>query len=181
MKRLSIIALFLLLALLALSACAAGSPTPVCPEPTDQTKLLSDDVHGYCLLYPASHDVFEPSSDETVLAMGSLLNVEQPRAYIKVAAAAGRTATQVADEVVADVLAALPGFEVQRSISTLDGEQAVILDNLPGQDINRRLLTVHGGRLYDLTFAPLGDAPAAAQTEALYASTVNSFRFLNGK
>lgn len=180
MKRLSIIALFLLPALLALAACAASSSTPVCPEPTETSKLLNNDEHGYCLLYPASYDVFEPAQ-ETILAVGSMLNMEQPRAHIMVGAASGRSAAQVADEVLADVLATLPGFEVQRSTIKLDGEEAVVLDSLPGQDINRRLFAVHGDQMYDLMFAPLGDAPTAAQTEALYTSIVNSFRFLNGK
>jgi hypothetical protein len=181
----NILTLILVLAALTLTACAQESAAdPVsqegdtmkeCSPATTGTQLLSNAAHGYCLLYPTGYDLVQPNLDETVILVGSLLDVEHPKAFINVQDAAGRTAAQAADE----VEAGLPGFAIQRSSVTLGGEEAVVLDNVPGQDLNRQLVVVHDGRLYKFTFVPadpgLGDL--YIRMEELYSTVINSFEF----
>jgi hypothetical protein len=180
-----ILILILVLAALTLTACAkestadSGSPeggtTEECPLATTGTQLLTNADHGYCLLYPTGYDLVQPNPDETVILVGSLLDVEHPKAFINVQDAAGRTAAQVADE----VEAGMPGFAIQRGSVTIGGEEAVVLDNVPGQDFNRQLVVVHDGRLYKFMFVPadpsLGDL--YARMEELYSTMINSFEF----
>ena len=87
----------------------------VCPEATAGTELLKVEEHGYCLLYPSGYSVERPNPEETALVVGSLLDVSNPRVYIQVSAAEGRTAEQAADVIVAD----FPGFEIVRSDATI--------------------------------------------------------------
>jgi hypothetical protein len=171
----------LLLLLLALSPAGceqrdvAGSAGG-CPSATTDTRLLQNEAHGYYFLYPTGYDVVHPNEGETALAVGSLLNVEEPRAYIKVEDAGGRTADQVADKLVAG----LPeGLAVDRTSATIGGEQAVALDNIPGRDLNRQVLVVHDNRLYTLMFVPAGEV--YTRMEELYAAVTGSFMFPSQK
>ncbi len=179
----------LVLVLLALSACdRAGIAQSVamrqrvggttgCPTVVEGTQLLMNEAHGYCLLYPSDYQVQYPNDDEAVILIGSLMNVDQPRASIKVQGAAGRTAAQVADELVAEWSL---GFDIQRTEVTVGGEQVIVLDNVPGQDTNRQVIFAHDGLLYRLTFMPQGSEYGAVYTrmEQLYVTVVSSFRFL---
>ena len=151
---------------------------PQCATPSADTQLLRED--SYCLLYPASYTVDRSVTRQVLLVVGSLMNHAEPRASLEVKEAGNLTAGETADQLLADVEAAMPGFPVGRAELTLDGEQAVVLDGMPGQDLTRRVLVVHEGRLYDLTFGPVGaDAGAVAERpEALYAQLVSSWRFL---
>jgi hypothetical protein len=105
--------------------------------------------------------------------------VKQLRAYIEGHDAAGRTAAQAADELTAEFSSA--DFNIERISITVDGREAVVLDDMPGQDTSRQVVIVHNGRLYKLTFVPEGEdyGDAHAQTENLYATVVNSFKFLS--
>jgi hypothetical protein len=156
----------------------AATSSGACPEPAAGTQLLENEEHGYCLLYPTGYQVEQPNEDETILVVGSLMNVEDPRVHIEVSEAGDRTAEEAADQVEADY--AVPGLEVERSSATVGGEEAIVLDNLSGQDINRRVVFVHAGRLYDLMFAPASeDAGQVYQRmEELYDMVINSFTFL---
>jgi hypothetical protein len=149
-------------------------------DPAAGNQLLRVEEHGYSLLYPDGYTVEHPNPDETVLVIGSLLNIEQPRLHIEVQETEGRTAAQEADERVADVKAAMPGFDVERTMVTVGGEEAVVLDHMPGQDINRQVIVVHDDRLYRLTFAPADEAvsDSYAQMESLYTMVIGSFNFL---
>jgi hypothetical protein len=149
-------------------------------NPAAGGQLLRNEEHGYSLLYPDAYMIEHPSPDETVLVVGSRMNVEQPRLHIEVYEADGRTAAQVADELMIDVEAAVPGFNVERTAATVGGEAAVVLDRMPGQDINRQVFVVHKDRLYKLTFAPADEAvgDSYAQMESLYATVIGSFNFL---
>jgi hypothetical protein len=148
-----------------------------CPTATESTRLLLNEAQGYCLLYPVGYEVRYPNDSEAILFVGSLLNVEQPRASIHVQAAAGRTAAQVADDVIAEWSM---GFDIQRTEVTAGGEQVIVLDNVPGQDTNRQVIVVHGDLLYRLTFMPQGKEYGEVYTrmEQLYGTAVSSFRFL---
>ncbi len=69
---------------------------------------------------------------------------------------------------------------IERSVISVGGEDAVVLDGLPGQDINRQVVVVHGDRLYHLTFVPAsadyGDL--YAQMETLYSTAIDSLAFV---
>jgi hypothetical protein len=149
--------------------------TEGCTTTTTGTQFLMNEQYGYGLLYPAGYDVQHPNEHETVLFVGSLLNVEQPRAYIKVQEAGGRTAAQVADE----LTAAFAGFNIKRTNVTIGGEAAVVLDNIPGQDTSRQVVIVHDDRLYMLTFVPASEdyGEVYTQMENLYTIVLNSFEF----
>ena len=188
MKNLLLV-LILVLATFALAACKQQAiainetqPTQAgltrgCSSTPTGTKLLKNQAHGYCLLYPMGYDVMYPSGYEMVLAAGSLLNVEQPRAYINAQDAAGRTAEQVADELAAEFAV---GSDVRRTSVMIDGEEAVVLDNVPGQDTSRQVVVVHDDRLYVWVFVPVGEdyGEVYTQMEDLYATVIDSFTFL---
>jgi hypothetical protein len=114
--------------------------------------------------------------NETVPIEGSLLNVEGPRVYIQTGEAAGRTAEELADELAAEIP---EGFPIQRTTLTLDGQPAVVLSNLPGQDLHRTVIVVHGGRLYQFMFVPVGEdyGELAVLTEKLCGAVINLLQF----
>ena len=144
-----------------------------CPEATDSTYLLRDPRHGFCLLYPVTHKVERPNSQEVILVVGGLLNAGDPRAMIRVTPGEGRAAADTADEIVAG----FEGFEIARSETTVAGEPAVVLDNLPGQDINRRVIFTHEDRLYDIYFSPI-DSANPAPLDAFVEGILGSFTFM---
>jgi hypothetical protein len=55
-----------------------------------------------------------------------------------------------------------------------------VLDNLPGQEIGRQAIVVHNDQIYTFTFVPAGPAGSdpVRQTEQLYKTVVDSFRFI---
>lgn len=154
------------------AALANLPPTALanCPAERDGAKQVVDARHGFCLLIPAAYTLFNPNTNEIVIAKDSLLNVTEPRLSIAVTSAGARTAEQVA----ADIVATMPGFDSKPSTSDIAGQKAVVLDNVPGQDLMRRVLFVHDGRLYDLTFSPADHE----QMAAFYQSIVDNFKLL---
>jgi hypothetical protein len=151
----------------------AEAETLSCPEATEDTYLVRNPQHGYCLLYPTTHKIERPSAEEVSIVVGSLLNAGDPRVNIKVVTGGGQTAATYADEVVAG----FPGFEIARSETIVAGEPAAMLDDVPGQDINRQIIFTHGDALYHLYFTPVNpDAPEALDT---FAQTIlESFTFI---
>jgi hypothetical protein len=150
----------------------------VAPEGAVQT--LTNEEHGYSLHYPAGYDVLHPNEHETVIFVGSLLNVEQPRVTVEVWDAGGRTVEQAVDELMAEIPV---DFDIPRTIIVIDGEEAAVLDNMPGQDINRQVVVVHNDRLYTLTFVPASEdyGQVYARMKDLYATVIDSFTFLAQK
>jgi hypothetical protein len=144
--------------------------------PDGAARILTNEKHGYSLYYPIGYDVRHPNENEIVIFVGSLLNTDRPRVYIEVREATGRTADQAADELVAE----FGVNSIRRTVVTLDGEEAVVLDSVPGQDTNRLVIVVHNDRLYKLTFVPVGEGygEVHARTEDLYTTIINSFEFL---
>jgi hypothetical protein len=155
-------------------AAAAASLPPAalanCPPERDGTQRVIDARRGLCALIPAAYTVFNSSPNEIVIAKDSLLNVSDPRMSVSVTSAGARTVEQV----VGDIVATLPGFDLKRSAIDIAGQEAVVLDNVPGQDLTRRVLFVHDGRLYDLTFSPADHK----QMEAFYTAIVADFKLL---
>ena len=156
---------------------ATTSPA-VCPTPNADQQLLLSQENGYCLLYPAEYSLALPNPDAIEIVKDTVMNHIDPRLSIQVEAAAGRNLAEVARQMEADYVPA--GFSVERGTITVDGVEAVMLDNLPGQDLNRRVAFVQNGRLYSLFFAPVGDegSDVRRQAERLYRQVLDSFRFL---
>ena len=146
---------------------------PICPEAAPGTQLLRHDEHGYCLLYP----------DGLVWVVGGCLVPEGPAmgchtavALFSVDDAAGRSADQVADEMIADSEAAVPGIAIQRTSSPIAGQPAVVLEGLPGVTGTRDVLIVQADRLYRLTFIlPGAEQASVDQFERLYNMVIDSF------
>lgn len=144
-----------------------------CPTATEDTYVLRNPQHGYCLLYPTTHKVERPNPDEVNLVIGGLLNATDPRANIKVIPAEGRTAATFADEIVAG----FEGFEIARSEATVADQPAVVLDDVPGQDINRQVIFAYEDRLYHVYFMPVD--PAAPETlDAFAQGILDTFTFI---
>ena len=155
------------------AATEAPAEAAACPTAGDDTYLLRDPRHGFCLLYPATHKVERPNADEVVLVVGGLLNTLDPRAGIRVVSGDGVTAERFAD----DIVASFEGFAIDRSETTVAGQPAVVLDNLPGQDINRQVVFTHEDRLFHLTFSPV-DASAPEALDSLMQGVLESFTFI---
>lgn len=150
-----------------------AEPVAACPTATDDTYLLRDPRHGFCLLYPAGHKVERPNPDEVTIVVGSLLNVTEPRVGITVTPAAGRTAQTLADEIVAG----FEGFEIAQSATTVAGESAIVLDDVPGQDINRQVIFTHGDQLFHLYLTPV-DPANTTPIDAFMETILRSFAFM---
>jgi hypothetical protein len=152
-----------------------------CLTPAANTQLLKSDELGYCLLYPEGYATDQPNPQETIISSGSLLDVENPRAYVVVRDANGRAASEIAGGIVAEVETSLPNWNVWQRAAQIGGETAIVLDNLPGQDIGRQAIVVHEDQVYTLTFVPAGPSgtDAVQQTEGLYKTVMNSFRFMS--
>ena len=167
--------------LLLLAACgteAAAETAVTCPAAAADQQSIQMPQHGYCLLLPANYQMEQPTASETVYFVDSLMDVAHPKLFISVEEAGERTAAAAAEALLAEFP---PDFGIVAvEGTTMGSEPAARLDNVPGQDIGRVLLAEHNGRLYKLTFVPA--SPDAgdiyAQTEALYALIVESFRFL---
>jgi hypothetical protein len=157
----------------------AGSESGDCLVPTADTQAFKNEEHGYCLLYPKDYQAEQPNPDETVLFTGSLQNADSGRAYIRVSDAGGRSASEIAGAITAEVKASLPNWGVRPSATKIGSETAIALDNVPGQDIGRQVVAVHKGRLYLLTFVPADPAQGDAYLgmDKLYKTALESFRF----
>ena len=119
----------------------------------------------------------ETSPGNVAFVVGDLKNVTEPRMSIDVTDAAGMSTADAAASVLA--VFGLPDTSGPTPV-TLGGQEALLLDNMPGQDINRRVITVHGDKMYDLTFMPIGPdyGEVGERTEALYQLALDSFTFL---
>ena len=93
----------------------------------------------------------------------------------------GKTAEQLADELVAEAQRATPGLSVDRPFGlTIGYDEAQLLEGVPVPELSRQVLAVHEGKLYHLTFTPAdpSDDKAYAQMQALYDLVVRSFRYI---
>lgn len=148
-----------------------------CPEPTAGTQLLTHEGLGYCMLYPDGLVRIDiPPHEVCLIPEGPAMACHTAVALFDVTDAAGGGADQIADELIADSEAAIPGVAIRRTSSTVSGQPAVVLEGLPGVTSTRQLLMVHADRLYRLTFIlPDADAAAVERFERLYDTVVNSF------
>jgi hypothetical protein len=147
-----------------------------CVRDSEETRLLINNVQGYCLQYPVGYDLAFPIETEIMLMKRSVLNPEDPSLIIKVEPAGGMTVEQYADQLVADY--SVPGLEVKRVSLEIDQEQAVMLDGLTGEAPNRQVVVLHNDRLYHMTIMPVENSPDVhAQAEALFNTVIQSFNF----
>jgi hypothetical protein len=159
---------------------SGGEPSVECPAPTADTLLLDNAADGYCLLYPAEFGLYYPTAGEACIVPENppLLWCANALVKIKAESASGRTAAQVADE----LLSTLHGLDIQRTTLAIGSEEAVVLDGIQGKDKQRKLFVVHADRLYTLTFARGRNFEEGGiyfeRGKAIYALLVESMTFL---
>jgi len=166
---------------IALDAEAELVAKPECPEEAEGLRQYTNPEDGFCLLLPQKYTVDDTltseSGTETAVYVESLMNVSEPKLFIAVEPANGRTL----EEVTATKEEEFADFGVSYSFGyMLDGVPANQFDQLPGQDLNRQVVLVHNGRFYTLTFVP--DDPEMGnvypEMETLYEIVMYSFSFL---
>ena len=176
--RLLVMASVIIVLLLAACTSTGSNEVPVgeCVEPTADAQQVMSEQMDFCFLAPADFTYEEQNDTYANLYFGSMMDVEHPKLFFEVTDAAGKTAAEAADELVAS----FEGFEIPRSSGdTLGGEPVERLDGVPGQDLGRVLLAVHNDRLYRLTFVPADplQTEVYAQMEELFAQVLSTFRF----
>jgi hypothetical protein len=92
-----------------------------CLSPSAANRLLSDPERGFCLLYPAGFTPTESADGAVTLAAGSPGGVNRGKAVLEVKDAGGKTAEQLADEVVATARRETPGVKVESSFGLTIG------------------------------------------------------------
>jgi hypothetical protein len=175
----------------------AMSPTPTMqppgPETTPQIPAScssQDDGlaayfnlgNGYCLLYPERFRVgdvtpwmanfYGPPLDKSVepVQAGFSIQVRQ--------SADGQTLEQVVTEYIQSKVGnTLP---VSRSLTTVGGEAAEIIEGLPGRTGNRQALLIHQDLVYHLVLYPVDDSfpQAGPDVEAVWQAATESLTFL---
>lgn len=152
----------------------------ICFRNTNETRLLINDIYGYCLQYPAEYDVAFPNPTEITFFKNSIFNSSQPNFSITVQPANGMTVEQAAEAVV--YVYSVPGLETHQIEIYMDGVKAIVLDGLTGQDPNRQVVVVHNDTLYTLHFTLMSkDQPEVfAQAEDLYKTVTQTFNFHPG-
>jgi hypothetical protein len=138
--------------------------------------------NGYCLLYPEHFRVgdvtpwmvnfYGPPLDPSVepVQAGFSIQARQP--------AKGQTLEQVVTEYIkSEVGDTLP---VTRSLTTIGGEAAEVIEGLPGRTGNRRALLIHQDIVYHLVLYPVDDAfpQARPDVEAIWQAATGSLTFL---
>jgi hypothetical protein len=153
----------------------------VCPDSIEGTQLLIREELGYCLLYPEGYIEVDTEPAQVCLVPGEpYLACHSANAFVNVEDAAGRSANQIAAEVIAGEEAAIPGIKIQRMNIMVSGEPAVMLEGLSGMAASRVILIVHNERLYRLTFVPWDETgDEFERVEALYNTLISSFTFLD--
>lgn len=155
---------------------------PECPTAGEGQVLYSNAEDGFCVLLPEKYMVDDTLTTETgaqtAVFVESIMNTAEPKLFITVEPANGRTL----EDVTAARQEEFADFEVMFSFGyMLDGVPANQFDQLPGQDLNRQVLLVHNDQFYTLTFIP--DDPEMAEVyaemQALYDLVMDSYSFLN--
>lgn len=168
----------------------AANQTTAMPTdlPTDSpqaaaVQVYTNDLFSFSLSYPTGYEVENSIYYTFVFLAPQGTEGHRERAFLYVEQAGDMTAEWLANKVKEGN--ANLGITITASTTTIDGQQAVILDNVPGQDLNRQVFIVNEGILYRFTFMP--DDPqttdeyqrkAYHQMEALYDVVINSLRFL---
>lgn len=145
------------------------------PAPNMPTPLLINGSGGYLLSYPAEYQaVINANGICLTLSETSTMACHEANAFFEVRDAAGRTLSQVADEI-----AATSSSDVNRTSLMVADEEATRLDNIAATDILRKVVILHGDRAYIWTFVPWAEDQAdSSPMGILYNTVINSFTFL---
>lgn len=154
------------------------SPQVLPANPTEESAKdssisYSSDRLGFCFSYPQGFTQM-PYNDAVELVGRQIGPGDEAGLFwLDVGDPQGRTAEQIADQEVKDIV----GLNVESWTVSLGGEQALVRDGMPGQDLVRRVYIVHGGSAYILTFSPTrsDNATAGDQMEALYQAVTDSW------
>ena len=175
--------IFLLAAVL--GACAPQAVTTVptsAPESTSvpaSEAVLTMEEFGFRFRYPAQYQAviqqnglcLSPSQEYGPPGPCHVQNFG-----IEVQDAQGRTLEDATEEAAAR---GNPDIEVKRTPITVGGQPAILLDDIYSVDILRMVVVVYNGRIYQLTFVPWVDNPAAdSPMGILYNTVIDSFEFL---
>lgn len=182
--------LFTLLVLIGVVFLASCNPAQITPTPrtnmpdlpsviatvTQPPLVVTNEQLGYCFSYPQGFTQQTYKSQVEVVGTHSGSDSQPGRALIQATDAQGRTAQEIADEIVK-----VSGASPRRSTVKLDGEEALVLDGMVGQDVFRKVYIVHNGLLYTLSFMPYqsNKETASAQMEALFASVTSSWVWMS--
>lgn len=154
-------------------SAAAGGSEATCDDPAASARAYSSVEYGFCLLMPEGYAVVETvPGNFSLVAGGDIMNHTSPRVGIEVSSAGDRSLAGIADQMVDDYAPAWA--DVTAQAITVDGAEAVLLDNLPGQDLNRRVVVVHDRFVYSIMFMPL-----SSEAEPMYQAVLGSLRFLD--
>lgn len=173
------LALSLLVAALALSACAATAPSagpavdgPAievggCPQPAEGQQVMGSPEVGFCTLMLEGFSL-ESYSDGSYSVEGPVPTTGiAPRVLIETSTAPGDL-TEYVEAYIAERI--LPDTELRKAPHPVGGEEGLMVEGLPGQDFTRQVFVIHGETLYHFTFLPWDTD--AENFEQLFASLV---------
>jgi hypothetical protein len=167
---------------------------PLNPSPTPSTsdlpmtcqitdlKVQVDRAAGYCFAYPERYH-YDAQPMFNVMAVqgppvGSSTEPVSAAFYVETSpAAAGQSLEQQVDSFLKDFTAADP-VSLGRTALTLDGEDAILVDQIPGYLSWRIVFAIHDGVLYRLMYWPVDVPEVKTDLEELYQTTLNSFAFI---
>ncbi|MCB0193944.1 MAG: hypothetical protein KDJ65_18480 [Anaerolineae bacterium] len=166
------------------SVTIGATPTfaglPESCTPNIARAIYVDTEQRYCLQYPVYFP--KPVEQNNIVNISGLPQSEGPdpvvaSLFIQIdGQAEGRNVVQVVDEVVSQV----NDLPITRQQSTLDGEEAVIVEGLPGRFGSRQLFAVHDDTIYHIILMPVDDAfpQVSEEIETLWGTVTSSFTFL---
>ncbi len=158
--------------------------SPVSALPTrcrsESQSLVAEPRDKYCLTFPARFKPRSLTPGQVEISGPPLDNNPEPvfaNLTIDVKPLkAGTTLKQAVDAFIAEQPKVKPA--ITRRTITVGRLPAEQLENVPARLASRNILMVHGDKLFNLWFQPLGIAKAKPDVDALYTAVVNSFSFL---
>jgi len=157
----------------------------VCPEPGEGQAGYSNDMDGYCFLYPEEYEAREPSPGAVIIARPE--GREGPQgpavsfAVKREGTAQGLSAEDIADAYVSQLGEGEKG--ISRSTILLGGERGVVLDSVPGETLTRQAFVVHEDRVFVLSLSPVDTrySQATKLAEDLWLVVSSSWTFFEAR
>jgi hypothetical protein len=163
------------------SPTPSGSELPLTCQVTDLNVQI-DRSNGYCFAYPKRFR-FDNQPIFNVMAVqgppvGSSTEPVFTTFYVETASSApGQTLDQQVDAFLKEFTTVDPA-SLSRTKITLDGEEAILVDQVPGYLSWRIVFAAHDGRLYHLMYWPVDVPEAQTDLEELYQTTLNSYAYI---
>jgi hypothetical protein len=147
------------------------------PQPAIPTQLLTNQIDGYRVLFPAGYQVVLYENGMCLTQSEAwMMACHVANAFIEVGDTGGRMLSQVADDVAAE---GNPDIPVKRTSLTVSGVEAILLDDIYTYDVLRKVIIVNDDRTYILTFVPWSDqVEEFPRIENLYNTVIRSFNLL---